>query len=308
MNNISLLERAKGCLLGLACGDAVGTTLEFKARKWIKTPLTDMVGGGKFNLERGKWTDDTSMAICLAESLIHCAKFDPIDQLERYYLWASTGYNSSTGNAFGIGKHTVQELINFHRTKRAYSENINPKYSGNGSLMRLAPIALYYFNHPDLGKYAQLSSKTTHASSACLQSCEYFAYLLQNALQGKAKAELFVIDDDLDRFDTLQGVIDLSFQTKSAEDIQGNGYVINSLEAALWAFWHTETFKDAILLAANLGDDADTTSAICGQIAGAFYGINQIPQTWLSWLYRRYDIESLAMNLISRSMDNDTCV
>lgn len=296
---MNLESRAKGCLVGLACGDAVGTTVEFCPRERIIHPLTEMIGGGKFKLERGQWTDDTSMALCLAESLLDCNGFDPKDQMQRYWHWASSGHNSSTGKAFGIGKHTIQSLFEFQRTQVAYSQNIDPKYSGNGSLMRLAPIPLFYFHQPEyLAEYARLSSKTTHASEECLQACEYFAQLLFNALSGRDKSDLF--DFEQTKFDRLSVITSEQFKEKSADDIIGSGFVIESLEAALWAFWHTDNFKEAILKAANLGDDADTTAAICGQIAGAYYGIETIPENWLNWLYRREDIEKIALQLVRK--------
>lgn len=295
-----LISKAKGCLLGLACGDAVGTTLEFKSREWIKSPLTEMVGGGKFKLERGKWTDDTSMAICLAESLIECQGFEPIDQLKRYWRWASEGHNSSTGKPFGLGKHTMLSLFEFNRSGNPYSQRDNPQYSGNGSLMRLAPISLFYRNSLNLAEYARLSSKTTHASEECLQACEYFAFILQNALNGAEKENLFDCKIP-ENFDRLPMILAGEFKIKTAEQIKGSGYVVESLEAALWAFWHTKNFREAILLAANLGDDADTTAAICGQLAGAYYGLEGIPKTWLEWLYRKADIERLAVKLLETS-------
>lgn len=297
---MNLINRAKGSLLGLACGDAVGTTVEFKIRKPNRLLLNDMVGQGKFRLKRGQWTDDTSMAICLAESLIHKQGFDPVDQLERYCQWAYTGHNSSKPFAFGLGKQTLSSLFEFRKTGYPYSLKTAPKYSGNGSLMRLAPIPIFYFSNSEIGEYAQLSSKTTHASEECLQACEFFSYVLKNALQGMPKANLFE-GIDLLSFDKLNRIASFAFKTKTEDEISSSGYVIDTLEAALWAFWHTNNFRDAILLAANLYGDADTIAAICGQLAGAYYGIENIPETWLNWLYRKEDIEQLALDLLKTS-------
>ncbi|AHG85815.1 ADP-ribosylation/crystallin J1 [Bibersteinia trehalosi USDA-ARS-USMARC-190] len=296
---MTLENRAKGCLLGLACGDAVGATLEFLPRERIATPLTDMVGGGKFQLERGKWTDDTSMALCLADSLLACQSFDAIDQLQRYCHWIDKGYNSSKEQAFGIGKQTLKEVLDFYKTGRSYSQNADPNRAGNGSLMRLAPIALFFFHQPqNLERYAKLSSKTTHAAAACLEACGYFAKLLAHALFGNSKEEIFV-GFDSEEFQHIAHIVRGDYRHKTADEIKGSGYVVESLEAALWAFWHTDNFRDAILLAANLGDDADTTAAICGQIAGAFYGEQGIPSQWLEWLYRKEDIAQIAERLIA---------
>lgn len=298
---MKLEMRARGCLLGLACGDAVGATLEFVPRNRIAEPLTDMQGGGIWKLNRGEWTDDTSMALCLADSLLACQGFDPNDQLNRYLRWALSGYNSVRQGqpAVDIGNHTRNELADFQQTGRSYSPNAELHRSGNGSLMRLAPIPLFYFHQPDsLRRYAKLSSKTTHASAACLEACAYFAELLANALRGKEKSALFD-GFEIAEFPQITHIVRGDYRQKTAEQIKGSGYVVESLEAALWAFWQTDNFRDAILLAANLGDDADTTAAICGQIAGAFYGEQGIPAQWLEWLYRRDDIAQIAERLIS---------
>ena len=138
-----LVSKAMGTLLGLAIGDALGTTLEFKARDQY-TLLTDMVGGGPFKLKAGEWTDDTSMALCLADSLLACKRHDPIDQLRRYLRWRDEGENSVKGRCFDIGRTVDQALQNFKRSQHAYPGCQDEFSAGNGSLMRLAPIALFY--------------------------------------------------------------------------------------------------------------------------------------------------------------------
>ncbi len=292
------LDRYEGCLLGLACGDAVGTAVEFLPRGRF-APLTDMTGGGKFRLRKGEWTDDTSMALCLAESLIECNGFDPLDQMQRYWQWADQGHNSCRPHAFGIGKTVAAALTRFHRTGEPFCGSTDPSSSGNGSLMRLAPIPMYYLNDPDRAMdYAALGSATTHASEECLASCRYFALVLLRALAGERdKAKLFPARLEFDAPETMKRIIDQCFRQVSEAQVSGSGYVVESLEAALWSFWHTDNFRDAILAAANLGDDADTTAAICGQIAGAYYGSSQIPEDWVSSLYRGEDIRRIARQL-----------
>ena len=186
------IKRFEGCLLGLACGDAVGATVEFVPRDRFK-PMTDMVGGGKFRLKKGEWTDDTSMALCLAESLVECQGFDAMDQMQRYWRWADTGYNSCQPHPIGIGKTVVAALIRFKKTGEAFCGSEAPDTSGNGSLMRLAPIPMFYASQPEkVAHYAALSSKTTHASPDCLACCQYFALVLHKALTGeKDKSALF---------------------------------------------------------------------------------------------------------------------
>ncbi|BAP77780.1 ADP-ribosylation/crystallin J1 [Pseudomonas sp. MT-1] len=264
-----------------------------------------MLGGGKFRLHKGEWTDDTAMALCLAESLIECGGFDPRDQMQRYWRWADEGYNSCREHAFGIGKTVATAMAQFRKTGNPYSGSTAPSTSGNGSLMRLAPIPMYYFDSPkEAVDFAALSSKTTHASADCIASCQYLTLVLLQALAGEQdKAKLFPDRLDIEMPHTMQRIMEQEFRNASAADVVGSGYVVESLEAALWSFWHTETFEAAILAATNLGDDADTTAAICGQLAGAYYGSNQIPEDWVNSLYRGHDIRRLALTLTGQSTD-----
>ena len=265
------LNRLEGCLLGLACGDAVGATVEFHPRDRFE-PLTDMVGGGKFRLRAGEWTDDTSMALCLAESLLHCDGFDPRDQMERYWAWADTGHWSCRPHAFGMGKTIAGALRRYRHSGEPYAGLQTPESSGNGSLMRLAPVPMFY--RDDLARaihYSALSSQTTHASEDCLASCRYLAALLWSALSGEQdKAALLASTGHLVLPETMRRIGEGAFMRKTRDEASGSGYVVDCLEAALWAFFGTDNFRDAVLAAANLGNDADTTAAVCGQLAGAF--------------------------------------
>ena len=165
------LERFRGSLLGLAVGDAVGTTLEFKPPGTF-TPLTDMVGGGPFGLKPGQWTDDTSMALCLAESLIERRGFDPADQLSRYVRWYREGHHSSTSRCFDIGNATRAALAQFERTRKLYCGSTDPHSAGNGSIMRLAPVPLFFARRPrEAIERSADSSRTTHAATSCVDAC-----------------------------------------------------------------------------------------------------------------------------------------
>lgn len=298
MSEITIRERYLGCLLGLACGDAVGTTLEF-CRKDTYEPISGMVGGGPFNLEPGQWTDDTSMALCLAHSLVYKNGFDAIDQMNRYCNWWQYGYMSSTGDCFDIGA-TVQAALNCYlKDKNPYAGSVDPFSSGNGSLMRLAPIPLFYYPEVNSAiEYAGKSSRTTHGSEECIDSCKYFASIICVALNGEEKNKLLESSVYWPTTYKLKEIVNSDFLSISRENIHGTGYVIQSIEAALWCFFTTNTFEEAILMAANLGDDADTTAAICGQLAGAHYGVRDIPERWLNNLSMRNEIESLAIKLI----------
>lgn len=298
-------KRHLGCLLGLAAGDALGTSVEFKAPGTFE-PLGDMVGGGTFKLAPGQWTDDTSMALCLAESLLERGEFDPIDQLERYVRWSKEGYLSSTGKCFDIGGATGRALSRFQQTREPHCGSTNPNSAGNGSLMRLAPVAMAFEKDVEQAlAMAGESSKTTHGALAAVDACRYFSGLLVGALRGESKEMLLS-----SRYCPVRGYweahplvpeIDAvaagSFKTLEPPEIEGAGYVVKSLEAALWAFDRSDSFREGALLAANLGDDADTTAAIFGQIAGAYYGVDGIPEVWRERLAMRELISHFALSL-----------
>ncbi len=289
-------DRASGCLVGLAIGDAVGTALEFRPRGTFQ-PLTDMVGGGHFCLKKGYWTDDTSMALCLATSLVECHGFDAMDQMTRYCDWYDNGYLSSIGNCFDIGTTVLSALRRFLKTGDPYSGMTAAWTSGNGSIMRLAPIPIAYANDRSLAiDYAMQSSKTTHASPLCLDACGWFADLMVNFLLGHPKDALLQ-STYCAQTEPLQQLQQCHFLEKDYRDLKGSGFVVESLEAALWCFWHTHSFEDCILAAANLGDDADTTAAVAGQLAGAFYGYSAIREDWRSHLHWHDHIVQLAGQL-----------
>jgi ADP-ribosyl-[dinitrogen reductase] hydrolase len=298
-----VLNRYVGSLLGLAVGDCVGAPLEFKMPGSFAL-VQDMVGGGRHNLLPGQWTDDTSMALCLAESLVHRG-FNPVDQLERYTRWHRQGYLSSTGKCFDIGKTTLKALLRFEVSRQPYCGRIGDRAS-NGSLMRLAPVPLFYAGNPQEAiKYSADSSRTTHGAPASVDACRYLSALIIGAVNGVGKDELLS-----DHFSpvpeywhenplmpTISEVASGSFKHKNPPEIEGSGNAANCLEAALWAFYTTNTFKTGCLRAVNLGDDADTTGAVYGQLAGAYYGQKGIPLAWRKKLYRRKFIESLAKQI-----------
>lgn len=188
--NITLLDRYRGSLLGLACGDAVGTTVEFMPRGSF-SPVTDMLGGGPFSLKPGQWTDDTSMALCLAESLLRKGGFDAMDQMGRYLNWWKWGYLSSTGECFDIGMTVREALEQFQRSGNAFAGSTHPYSAGNGSMMRLAPVVLFYFpDRADIHLFAEQSSRTTHAAHEAIECCLLLAEAISNALSGVPKKQV----------------------------------------------------------------------------------------------------------------------
>ncbi|ATB59373.1 MULTISPECIES: ADP-ribosylglycohydrolase family protein [Xanthomonas] len=297
MTDAARRARFRGCLLGLAVGDALGTTLEFCAPGSF-TPIDDMRGGGPFALRAGQWTDDTSMALCLAHSLLHRQGFDPADQMNRYCNWYQHGYLSSTGACFDIGATVRQALERYLDGGPAFGGSTDPRSAGNGSLMRLAPVAMYYAHCPDqLADRAADSSRTTHAAAEALDACRLFAVQLRAALLGGTRDQVLHAQPETSLTPAVHALAIRDHAAVPAAQIRGTGYVIDSLSAALWCFATTDTFADAVLRAANLGDDADTTAAICGQLAGAFYGIDGIPAVWRERAQDAAEIVALADRL-----------
>jgi ADP-ribosylglycohydrolase len=299
------IERFRGCLLGLAAGDALGTTLEF-TRPGSFQPISDMLGGGPFKLEAGQWTDDTSMALCLAESLIESRGFDPVDQLKRYVRWYRQGHLSSTGKCFDIGGTTRAALQRFERTSEAYPGPTDTNSAGNGSLMRLAPVPMFYAQNAQAAiERSADSSRTTHGTPAAVDACRYYGAVLWGALNAVPKeillsAHYTPINGYWQNHPLVKEIDEIaagSYQRRNPPEITGSGHVVRSLEAALWALFHSSSFKEGALLAVNLGDDADTTGAIYGQLAGALYGEAAIPPEWREKLAMHALITSYADEL-----------
>lgn len=302
---MELRDRYRGSLLGLAVGDAVGAILEGRVPGSF-TPLEDMVGGGPFGLNPGEWTDDTSMALCLAASLVERKGFDVRDQMERYLRWRKESYMSSTGRCFGIGRTVSSSLWLFEQTGDPFAGSPDPHTAGNGSIMRLAPVPLFYARDPrEAIEKAAESSRTTHGAQTAVDACRYLAALIVGAVHGASKEELLSsyyspVPNYWQQYPLVPEIDEIaagSFKQRQPPEIRGTGYVVKSLEAALWTFYQSNSFREGCLLAVNLGDDADTTGAVYGQLAGAFYGEQGIPQAWRIRLAHRPLIESLADQL-----------
>lgn len=305
-------DRFYGAILGLAVGDAMGVPLEFTDPGTFQQ-VTDMIGGGPFDLLPGMWTDDTSMALCLAESLAEEGDFDPVDQLTRYLKWCQEGHLSSNGICFDIGNTTRQAITTFARTGEPYPGPDDEYSAGNGSLMRLAPVPLFYISQPlEVIEKSGRSSCTTHKHPLAVDSCRYYGGLIHGALIGKSKEELLT-----PRYSPVEGywkenplekLVDEvtcgSYKEKEPPEIRGRGYVIRSMEAALWAFHNSDSFEEGCLMAVNLGEDADTTGAVYGQLAGAYYGKSGIPKRWVDKLVKRDLIESIIDKLMKASNNN----
>ncbi len=298
-------------LIGLAIGDALGAAVEFKAPGTFP-PVECYRAGGPHGLNPGEWTDDTSMALALADS-IATVGWDLNDQAERYLSWLNRGTYSVNGICFDKGSTVWSALRRFEKTRDAWtSGSILDKDSGNGSIMRLAPVAIAYADYyperiDDLIARACESSIPTHGSDKCKAACAYLAVILTALCQGTPRET--VLSAKWSALEGLQkeswfdpavaNVVAGSYRNKSAQEIRGTGYVVESLEAALWSFYEASSFEEAVLNAVNLGYDADSTGAVCGQLAGAYWGESGIPEAWIQGLQRRDMIEDTLKRIIN---------
>jgi ADP-ribosylglycohydrolase len=300
------LNRRRGAFLGLAVGDALGAAVEFKPPGTFE-PVSGYRGGGPHDLDPGEWTDDTSMALALADSIAERG-WDLHHQAERYLAWWKTGAYSVTGCCFDIGNTTRAALRRFDASRdvRTCGDDSSDA-SGNGSIMRLAPVPVAYMDlFPDSN--AQLvrrlieSSQTTHASPQCVSACVYMGVMLCGLLHGLPREHVLGVEfvrTHLSAHSLHAEVEDIARGSYRRRTPVGSGYVVRSLEAALWAFHDAVDFREAVLRAVNLGDDADTTGAVCGQLAGAYFGESGIPQEWREGLSGRAIIDPILARLVS---------
>ncbi len=299
----ALRDRAKGALVGLAVGDAVGTTLEFQPRD--QHFITDMVGGGPFALRPGDWTDDTTMALCLAETYLYKNRLDLTDFRNRMVNWYRHGVNSVTGVCFDIGGATRFALEQYLKQGADWFGNTDPGTAGNAAIIRQAPSAIFQ-RHSLLQTLhdAEQQGRATHGAIESLDASRLLGLVLYGLLNGADKQT--ALSPHLCPFNARTALINAGeYKQKQRDEIRSSGYVIDTLEAALWAVWHTDNFRDAILLAANLADDADSVAATAGQIAGALYGYSGIPQEWRSRLTDESHITTLAEELFKRAPGNE---
>jgi ADP-ribosyl-[dinitrogen reductase] hydrolase len=305
-------DRRIGALVGLAIGDALGAAVEFKPTGTFE-PVTGYRAGGPHGLNAGEWTDDTSLALALADSLAVIG-WDLNDQATRYLSWYRTGEYSVNGRCFDIGNATRRALLRFAETgDGATSGPADERSAGNGSIMRLAPVPIFFADlYPEradeLIRYGYESSLPTHRAPQATSACAYMTLVLAALMAGEPIE--VVLDPDWPLLDVLRTGIDVHPEVDEVirggfrnepPAIKGSGYVVRSLEAALWALNRSYSFEEAVLAAVNLGDDADTTGAVCGQFAGPHWGRSGIPQHLLDGLAQRDRIEGAAQRLLERT-------
>lgn len=299
MAGIKLIERFRGSLLGLAIGDALGAPIEFEKRDTY-TPVSAYRAGGPFNLKEGQWTDDTSLALCLGFSLVEKRDFVPADIMKRFHSWWREGYMSCTGHCFDIGNTTKAALTRFEEKAELFSGDPTDPAT-NGSIMRLAPVPLFYFKESieKVVFFSGESSRLTHAPLSCIDACKALGLMIDRALKGKTKDQILHYEKGMlgELSPEIEAVLLGSYKTKTREDISAAGLAHTCLEAALWAFYQTDHFNDGVLLAVNLGEDSDTTGAVYGQLAGAYYGVRGIKSEFSDGLWDKKLIETLGQKL-----------
>ncbi|HZP81959.1 MAG TPA: ADP-ribosylglycohydrolase family protein [Chthonomonadaceae bacterium] len=275
-----LRDRFRGTLLGVAVGDALGGPLEFQPAREPNQYVTEMVGGGWQQLAPGQWTDDTQMTLCVVESLLTKRVFDPDDIARRFVAWMQS-------NPPDIGLHTGRVLAAigqgeaWEQASKAVQE-MTPDNAPNGSLMRCAPLALFLYRHPDyIAELAPVLSRITHAHPDCEGACVFLDVAIAWLLLGKNKQEAVEAAYEACNGASAALKARIGRAMEPQNETAPTGYVLDTLEVALWAFLHTTSFESALLVAVNRGDDADTVGAVAGALAGARYGLSQIPARWL---------------------------
>lgn len=295
-------DRAIGAMLGLAVGDAVGATLEFRRRDSYP-PLTDMIGGGPFRLAPGEWTDDTAMAIGLAEALLSPSGFAETDLMSRFVDWRDNGAYSCAGKCIDIGLTVSAALRRYKRDGNPIAGSSAANSAGNGSLMRLSPVAVrHWTDRSRLREIAARQSRTTHGAAEAVDACVGFAEILADAIAGEPRSRV-MRSRKMGHHHRITAILEGEWRNKHRGEIGSSGHVAHSLEAALWCVARSGTFEQAVLRAANLGEDADTTAAITGQLAGALYGASAIPSAWLARLAWVTRLKDLAAGLFVASVD-----
>jgi ADP-ribosyl-[dinitrogen reductase] hydrolase len=292
----SLRERFLGALLGLATGDAVAAATQYR-RPGTFTPVGDLIGGGPFALPRGGWSDDTAMALCLADSLLAVDGFDARDQVERYTRWQREGYLSATGQCLGITASTARALAVAQWRRQLFSGSHAPEQLDPEPLSRVAPVVMFFFAmEEEAVQLACDAARTTCQAPAVLAACRDLARAVFLALAGQPKARILAAISAAAE----QRAAPLSSATaaRETEAPRVNATVTEALAIALEAFATTDNFREAVLHAANHGGNSDVASAACGQVAGAFYGAAAIPAAWRQCLLQRELIETYADRLL----------
>jgi ADP-ribosyl-[dinitrogen reductase] hydrolase len=298
-----LRERFLGALLGLAVGDAVAAATQFK-RAGRFEPVGDMLGGGPFDLPRGAWSDDTAMALCLAESLLERDGFDARDQVARYRLWQQQGHLSATGVCLGITAGTARALARAQWRRQAFSGSHSPEALSPESLSRVTPVVMFYFADRNAAvEYAAEAARATSQAPAALSACRALAVALHAALSAESKEAIVAQSQAVLDAPDARGVI-----AAASGSLPGTSGRLRSatapaaVVAAVELFAHTDNLRDAVLAAANLGGNSDVVAGACGALAGAHYSAGAIPTSWRNSLMKKDLLEGFADRLLAHAL------
>lgn len=289
----------RGAIFGHVIGDALGVPVEFVPRQRLqKHPVSEMAGGGSRGYPAGTWSDDSSMTLCALESLTECNGYDGADMMGRFAKWAQDGYMTATGKAFGIGRTTFAAICRFRRGEHPQAcGGKSEKDNGNGSLMRILPVVLFHFfckaDESDEQKIETVyqASQLTHAHVRSQVACGIYSFVAEELLRKPEKASIPLgvkksseFYQDHEEYPNFSRVFSEEFFSLPVEEIKSGGYVVDTLEAAVWCLMNSGTYRDCVLKAVNLGGDADTIAAVAGGLAGILYGEAALPETWLGQL------------------------
>ncbi len=299
------LDIIKGVIFGLAVGDALGVPVEFKSREYLKAnPVTNMQGYGTYNVPKGTWSDDTSMTLCTLESIIENGEINLDNIMEKFAKWRCFGYMTPFDECFDIGNTTYCAIARYLEGESfpygSGAENSN----GNGSLMRISPVVLFYAlqSHNPIRRIEAIRnvSMLTHAHDISIIGCGIYNFILDEIIKNPCKESIREGISKGDRhYKCIREIIAyikmlrLNFASLDEREIKSTGYVVDTLEAAVWCLMNTSSYEECVLKAVNLGEDTDTVGAIAGSLAGALYGYEAIPKKWLDTLVKKEMIEKL---------------
>jgi len=302
-----LKNQLKATLLGLAVGDALGVPVEFEERAdMVTNPVQDMRGYGTYDLPAGTWSDDTSLTICLIEALIQ--GFDLNRIAHNFVRWAQEGWWTPYGEVFDIGIATADAVERLVAGISPEKSGGNEEYdNGNGSLMRILPLVFYVKNRPiaERFQHVQFVSSITHGHVRSVIACFYYVEFARQILDGSSARQAynqlqldlptFLVSESIDmaEIEHFHRLFFTDISLLDSDAIQSSGYVVHTLEATIWCLLTTSSFSESVLKAVNLGDDADTTAAVTGGLAGLVYGADQIPAHWIQRLARKEDLLEL---------------
>lgn len=306
-------DKILGGLWGAIIGDALGVPVEFVRRENVrKNPITGMRGYGTFNLPPGSWSDDSSLLLCTIESLIDGFDTDKMSKL--FIRWLNEGYWTPHGETFDVGNSTMSSIRRMMKGVQPEQAGGRAEYdNGNGSLMRILPVGIFFANHPTEERLDAVhrASSLTHRHPRTLMACGFYCLMVNSLLKGSSPEEAYkyAIEQARLRYGKLPYAEELShFQRISSgligsvpeTAIKSGGYVIHTLEASIWCLLATSSFQEAVLKAVNLGEDTDTTGCVTGGLAGLHYGLKGIPKEWLNAIVRKEDIGKLLKQFTSK--------